>query len=384
MRIGIVLFGHLRSYKQTTSSFENLKNTLSQSGKVDVFCHTWDIEESVTQAWWKDHKPDDPPPATVDAKRIEQTYSPALYFVEPSRQFDDKDYSVNSTIPIPGILSMLYSQMQAFKLLEQYERQSGSNYDVVVKARYDLLYEIAEEFPNCISTDDRIFLPSSNPYELAGSCSDVFAIGQRESMAKYFGFCENFRQALSVYHQKGFQRLIPELCMTVYLDSKNIRREGVKGLRLSILRMGGEKFQINTDKNFEANMPLCFYRDTIDRNKDLFMNQQTILPKNTENLIRKYMSWIDTTADKKDLQEYVDFYNGKWISPKKIKKLATKGKNSRIFSSYVMKNFFEECLRNASYNYLKKVLVVSVLTAVSNYGFFFFRILKNITFNKKQ
>ncbi len=29
MRIGIVLFGHLRSYKQTISSFENLKNQVT-------------------------------------------------------------------------------------------------------------------------------------------------------------------------------------------------------------------------------------------------------------------------------------------------------------------------------------------------------------------
>ena len=70
MKIGLVLFGHLRSYKNTYSSFEKLKKTLMQEGEVDVFCHTWDIEESITPSWWKEHKSNEPPPTTVDEKDI--------------------------------------------------------------------------------------------------------------------------------------------------------------------------------------------------------------------------------------------------------------------------------------------------------------------------
>ena len=72
MRIGLVLFGHLRSYRQTLSSFETFLKTLQQAGDVDVFCHTWDIEESVTASWWKEHKPGDIPPATVNEIEIKE------------------------------------------------------------------------------------------------------------------------------------------------------------------------------------------------------------------------------------------------------------------------------------------------------------------------
>src|SRR5436190_4140857 len=176
MKIGLVLFGHLRSFRSAHGSFKIFLKTLQHVGDVDVFCHTWDIEDSVTSAWWKDHRPDDPPPATVEKKELEQTYFPVLYTVEQSRQFDADDYSVYSSSSIPGILSMLYSQMQAFKLLEKYESENGFKYDVVIKTRYDLLYEITADFTNCIKANDGIFLPSSNPYELIGSCSDIFAI----------------------------------------------------------------------------------------------------------------------------------------------------------------------------------------------------------------
>ncbi len=380
MRIGIVLFGHLRSYKQTISSFENLKNTLSQSGKVDVFCHTWDIEESVTSAWWKSHKPDDPPSATVDEKKFAQTYFPALYSVERSRQFDDDDYPVNSSIPIPGILSMLYSQMQSFKLLEEYERQNGFTYDVVVKARYDLLYEISDGFINCVKANDGIFLPSSNPYELIGSCSDIFAIGSRKSMEAYFDFCENFREALFIYQQKGYRQLIPELCMTVYLDHKNIRRQELHGLRLHILRMSGEKFQINTVKDLSSNDPHCFHKKMIRRNADILPDGSEILEANSRKLAKKYTSWLDTGADEKVLNIYSDLYNGQWPGIGHIIRLAKKAKHNNVFTSIVMKDFFEGSIFKSRYGQLKILTLVIILTLTGGSGFYYFRIWKNRVF----
>jgi hypothetical protein len=293
MKIGLVLFGHLRSFRSAHDSYKNFLKILQHVGDVNVFCHTWDIEDSVTSAWWKDHKPDDPPPATVDKNEIEQTYFPVLYSIEQSRQFDANDYSGNSSIPIPGILSMLYSQMQAFKLLEKYERQNEFKYDVVIKTRYDLLYEITEDFINCIKTNDRIFLPSSNPYELIGSCSDIFAIGSRKNMEAYFDFCENFKEALAIYQQKGYRQLIPELCMTVYLDHKNIKRRELPGLRLHILRMGGEKFQINTVKDLSSNDPHCFHKKMIRRNADILPDGSEILKSIAESLQKNIPAgWI--------------------------------------------------------------------------------------------
>jgi hypothetical protein len=381
MRIGIVLFGHLRTYKQTISSFENLKNILSRSGKVDVFCHTWNIEESVTSAWWKDHKPGDPPPATVDEKKIEQTYFPALYSVEPSRQFDDNDYPVNSSIPMAGVLSMLYSQLQAFKLLEKYERQNGFIYDVIVKARYDLLYEISEDFINCIKANDGIFLPSSNPYELIGSCSDIFAIGSRKNMEAYFDFCQNFKEALAIYHQNGYRQLIPELCMTVYLDHKNIKRQELHGLRLHILRMSGEKFQINTEKNFSDNNPHCFHIKMIEKNDEILPEGSDISWINGRGLAKKYTSWIDAEASETMLNRYADLYCGQWPGSRYITRLAKKSKNDNVFKSVVMKDFFERAICVGRYGFMKLFFLVTTLSVIRG-TWFYFRVWKNRLFGK--
>ena len=385
MKIGLVLFGHLRSYRQTLNSFNLLKETLQRAGSVDIFCHTWDIEESVTPSWWKENKGNEPPPATVNSGQIEGAYQPVKFIIEPSRQFDDQGYHFNSSIPVAGILSMLHSQQRVFDLLLQHENENGFKYDLVIKTRYDLLYEIAISFESqLVSTisSDSVLLPSSNPYELLGSCSDIFAAGNRRAMENYFSFCGNFKKASEIYFNKGHKKLIPEFCMTVYMDEIGVKREILGGLRLHILRMNGDKFQINSDKNFTANMPLCFYHGTIKHGLEIAANGDFAIKSAERILVKKYMSWLDHSATDQQLSTYADFYQGKWVGLSIIKRLAAKGNGNSLFIEGVMKNFFEEAMRHARYGHVKKLILSLILYFRSGYGFFFFRVLKNLLFSK--
>ena len=140
--------------------------------------------------------------------------------------------------------------------------------------------------------------------------------------------------------------------------------------------MKGDKVMINSDRNFTDNMPLCFYRETIDKCKKIHSSKPGIVIRNSIELVKKYMSWVNTHADKTLLHEYADFYNGHWIGISKVKKLAVKGRNNNIFNSHVMKSFFEEALRNAKYGQVKKIWLAFTLTIWAGYGIFFFRVLK--------
>ena len=284
MKIGLVLFGHLRSYRQALSSFNLMIETLRQSGEVDVFCHTWNIEESVTASWWKDNNADNPPPATVTNKQIEDSFQPVRYIIEPSRHFDDSGFDIQSSIPIAGILSMLHSQFEGFRLLKEYEAAHSFQYDIILKTRYDLLYEIAPGFNKLVNecvNNKAVYVPSSNPYEIIGSVSDIFAIGSRSSIEKYFSFCDNFKEAVSYYKEKGYRQFLPELCMTDYLKRIGVQIDELTGLRLHILRMNGDKFQINSDKNFTENGPLCFYRGTIELGSKILAPGSTVINENS-------------------------------------------------------------------------------------------------------
>lgn len=382
MKIAILLSGHLRSFRKTQSSFLQFKNSLEQFGTVDVFCHTWDIEESVTASWWKEHSLNDPPPATVRRLDIEDAYQPVKLIIEPTVHFDDSTYKIDVTIPVAGMLSMLYTQRRAFELLEQYERHNNFQYDMIIKTRFDLLYELAPEFNNCIKECidlDCIYLPSSNPYELSGSSSDVFAIGSRKEMEKYFSFSNNFRQATEAYQKAGYRRLTPELCMTFYLQQAGVNRKELAGIRLHILRMNDEKFQINSDKNFSLNIPQCFFRQTIDANVQILPDEKDVISKNSVRLVKKYMRWINNKADHDTLEKYAEFYNGAWIGLSAVGYLAAKGKSNPIFAANVMRNFFENAFSHARYSSIRKFLLATTLLFKGGYGFLIIKVwLKGI------
>jgi hypothetical protein len=387
MKIGLVLFGNLRSFRSTLSSFSLLKKTLEQTGTVDIFCHTWDIEESVTSSWWKDHKTSTPPPATVNREEIEEAYQPVKLSIESSIQFDDSAFKINSSIPVAGILSMLHTQRRAYELLQQHESQNNFRYDVVIKTRFDLLYEIAPEFNNLLIEcykQNCVYLPSSNPYELSGANSDIFAMGSGSEMEKYFSFCNNFKQAADIYFEEGYRQLIPELCMTVYLQHKGVAKRELTGMRLHILRMNNEKFQINSDRNFSSNMPQCFFTGTIEANLQVFSGKKDVLEKNSKPLVKKYMSWVDNEAGDEALEKYADFYNGEWIGIAAVSKLAVKGKNNTLFTPNVMENFFEEAFYNARYGSFRKFLLASLLMQKNNYGLFFFKVWRNRSVRKNK
>lgn len=381
MRIGLVLFGHLRSYRQTHDSFLQLKKLLHQDGNVvDVFCHTWDIEESVSAAWWKSHDSNSPPPA-VDKKEIILKYNPTLYVIEPSKEFDEPELGIKLLVPLAGMLSMLYSQLRSFELLKKYEQQTGQVYDVIIKSRYDVLYEIAPGFaslPGNAIKNNCIYLPSSNPYELAGSYSDIFALGTRQEMEKYFSFNNHLDEAASIYDKKGYREMVPELFMSVYLKNNNVSVREIFGFRIHILRMNGEKFSINSDKYFEDNSPLCFYKPSIEKCIGFLPPGNSEIANNSERLAKKYLSWM--VQEENEINEYASFYKGNWISLGKIKKLVNINKNQKIFADHVLRDFFEISFWNAKYNFFKKILLATLLAVKGGYGLLYFSIIKKKKF----
>ena len=383
MRIGLILFGHLRSYKDTHSSFERLKKTLMQEGEIDVFCHTWDIKESLSPAWWKTNENNDILPPVVDEAEFVSMYCPIRYQIETSRQFGEPDLGINSSIPLAGICSMLYSQLQAFRLLKKYEQQRGFHYDIIIKTRYDLVYEIAPAFEKLVrlSLDNKcIFLPSSNPYELAGAYSDIFALGTRHEMEKYFSFNDHLDEAASIYNEKGYREMVPELFMSVYLKNKSVPMRETVGFRIHILRMNGEKFSINSDKHFEGNSPLCFYKPIIEKCISFLPSKSNEVANTSTQLAKKYVSWILPERSEQEINEYVSFYKGNWIPLVKITKLVNINKQQKIFADHVLRDFFEISFWNAKYNFFKKTLLATLLAVKSGYGLLYFSIIKKKKF----
>jgi len=123
MKIALCLHGLFNSLTDSTSNgidgYEHIKKNILMKGNVDVFIHSWDVNN-------------------VD--EIIDLYSPKKYIIEKQKDFNDIIISrglnqlKNTPRPLQSVLSHLYSVTEAFKLLYG----TNENYDVVIKGRFDL------------------------------------------------------------------------------------------------------------------------------------------------------------------------------------------------------------------------------------------------------
>jgi hypothetical protein len=379
MKIAIILSGHLRSFRDTFPSFQNLKSTLQSIGRVDIYCHTWNIEESLTASWWKDHGAGTAPPANVNQSEVAGMYQPTAHLIEPSKYFSEPEINIKSTIPVSGLLSMLYSQYAAFKLMEENCARNNIEYDLVIKSRYDLIYEIAGDFSKYISNikNGELSVPNSNSFELIGACSDVFAAGDYKSMSEYFRFYERFNEMMNSYVALHYRELIPELALRTYLDRFNVKHRVSEGIRFTILRANGSRFLVNSDKQFDFNLPNSFFKETVERNRKVLPENIQSFNENESRILFKYLKWVDDTATDERLKKYDDFYKGKWIGAGPVKELVMKCRQSKSLDRSVIKSFFETALRVSEYGLTLKLAFAFIMWQ-AGFGFYYFRIIKKL------
>ena len=123
MKIALSLHGLFDSVQDLNSKgidgYNHIKNNILNKGDVDVYIHSWEIDKQ---------------------KEIEKLYNPKKSIFEPQIDFTNivKERKLDKLPNTPRkpevILSHLYSVTESIKLA--YE--SKINYDLVIKARFDL------------------------------------------------------------------------------------------------------------------------------------------------------------------------------------------------------------------------------------------------------
>lgn len=126
MKVALCLSGYFSSKKDKSSNgfdgFKHIKRHILDKANVDVFIHSWDIENK---------------------KNIKQLYAPYIKLSKFEPQIDFKPlffkngldaYPTHGT-PFYNIFSQFYSLQESFKL---FYSQEYKNYDFVIRARFDL------------------------------------------------------------------------------------------------------------------------------------------------------------------------------------------------------------------------------------------------------
>ena len=138
MRIAVCFSGQMRTGILASSNILNFIGELLSD--VDFFIHTWDVDSHKTFFDEPNHMPE----YTIiklkdlnDINRIYEIYKPKLYKTENYQSFIINLEKNEVTNHYP----MWHSWAESIKLKTQYEKENNFEYDVVIKMRFDIIYE---------------------------------------------------------------------------------------------------------------------------------------------------------------------------------------------------------------------------------------------------
>lgn len=136
MKIAICFSGQIRMGADATKNILNFIGDLKSN--VDVFVHTWDIEN--TKNLFDDMRFSPEYTHTVKTEiskyvKVLNAYEPKLNKVDLFNEYHDCIFENGSEI-----YPMWYSWVQSVLLKSKYEKEKKFKYDVVLKLRYDTIY----------------------------------------------------------------------------------------------------------------------------------------------------------------------------------------------------------------------------------------------------
>jgi hypothetical protein len=199
MKIAICLSGHLRKFEQT---FPTLHLYLLRSYDCDIFIHTWD-----RMGYSSQYKTD--PKLDISYSyipQVEQMFKPKQIIVEDSNFVEELKRQGNQYAPhlqnepkhVAHMASMFYKIYAANELRKKYQRETGVQYDWVIRCRPDLIFHQPIVLPT-LKEPGKIYVNKhqSSP----GWINDQFAIALPEDMDLYSSFFFNMEEYFSARNE---------------------------------------------------------------------------------------------------------------------------------------------------------------------------------------
>jgi len=180
-KVAICLSGLVRTGIPAHPVFQKFFSTL---GDYDVFYHTWKTDE-------------------VTANKVQELYSPTSFLQEdPLNKLAESSFG-----------SMLYSIMMANELKKRYEIENDFRYDLVIKTRFDLVFDENSYFPKDPRWPRTIYSLGGNTglnhtdYENHG-ISDLIFWGDSQSMdlaTNVYRYYKNTALVKNIYLRQGMK-----------------------------------------------------------------------------------------------------------------------------------------------------------------------------------
>lgn len=232
-RMAILLTGHIRK----NSILDGLKNFCALY-QYDVFVHTWDnLGLKGNETNLNDNVNED----TIK-KELNKIPNLVKYEIENNKEFIEglpkKNGYFNHSSPEPFIKSQLYSITKCYDILENYIKETNTEYSVVLRFRFDSEmtdFNLTSHIVKDINEHNIIFTPNKDSdhqhsdygtscwmcdnmyykyklknvhiFEHTNVICDLFAYGSVKSMKDYCSLYKNYDKLNDSYHEKNMESI---------------------------------------------------------------------------------------------------------------------------------------------------------------------------------
>lgn len=203
MKVAILLSGQPRFLEGP--GYLSIKEKILDKYDCDVFCHVWwsEKEKTYETAPWS-NLGKYPVPEDVPAI-IERLYKPRKLRIDPS--LDVTQYTADyERVYHPSarynLTSMYLSMKRSYELLEEYQKETGKEYDWVIRLRYDA---ILTAFPDLnVLKKGFIYAPDySQFHKMVGNNGLILSPEYAEKIMKIYDVLHVVYQTGAVYNDEN-------------------------------------------------------------------------------------------------------------------------------------------------------------------------------------
>lgn len=185
--VSLCLFGQMRAYKRC---HKYLRNNILDDHDPDIFIHTWRNRGGT----WKSGKDESISESTITEEKLDMLYSPEAVEIET---FHEENYRQIDDVRVPekvwelpnyqkGMVPMFYKMYSCNELKNRYERENGTEYDIVVLTRPDLA--ILDKIPSRVFENPNVIWTSfEKPYQI----KDQIVISSSDNIHYFTSIWEN-------------------------------------------------------------------------------------------------------------------------------------------------------------------------------------------------
>ena len=206
MKISLCLSGQPRALPDSCNHL--IEKLLVPNNIKDVFIHCW-YDKRFDNAPIQGNCRNNGVFMPESDRYLENNLHPKKMMVEPPRTFDEFKHFTSQYVDETHIASAAYSTMMSNKLKQEYEKENGFLYDVVIKTRIDILYSTIPYIESMVDEHLSTSVYVSAMYQCHPShkaqhktksgkfyfpLSDCFIFGSSPNMDKICSFFNKFEE----------------------------------------------------------------------------------------------------------------------------------------------------------------------------------------------